>query len=102
MWQTWTAFCKDVGAFVAIAHVCGLRCVGFGKHQVADNAESRIFPGSHKAIDAVPAVEALPSACLFSARDTSHGRRVAAIHRFYRRRWYAPDGHENRRDMAGR
>ncbi|EBF2152405.1 hypothetical protein DIL44_20720 [Salmonella enterica] len=34
MWQTWTAFCKDVGAFVAIAHVCDLRCVGFGKHQV--------------------------------------------------------------------
>nr|CAC9195291.1 Uncharacterised protein [Escherichia coli] len=25
--------CKDVGAFVAIAHIGGLRCVGFGKHR---------------------------------------------------------------------
>ncbi|SQQ13910.1 Uncharacterised protein [Escherichia coli] len=43
---------------MAIAHICGLRCVGFGKYQVANHAESRIFPGGHKAIDAVPAIEA--------------------------------------------
>ncbi len=58
LWQTWTAFCQDVSAFVAIAHICGLRCVVFGEDQVTNNAESRIFPGGHKAIDAVPAVEA--------------------------------------------
>ncbi|SJB59607.1 Uncharacterised protein [Shigella sonnei] len=43
---------------MAIAHICGLRCVVFGEDQVTNNAESRIFPGGHKAIDAVPAVEA--------------------------------------------
>ncbi len=43
---------------MAIAHICCLQCVVFGEDQVPDHTESRIFPSGHKAIDAVPAIEA--------------------------------------------
>lgn len=52
-----TAFCQDVGTFVAVAHIGGLRCVGFGENQMTNNTEPGTFPSGHKTIDAVPAVE---------------------------------------------
>jgi hypothetical protein len=33
---------------VAVAHICGLRCVGFGKHQMANNAEPGLFHAAIK------------------------------------------------------
>lgn len=53
-----TALGQDVSAFVAVRDIRRFGCVVFGEHEVPCHAESGAFPGRHKAVNTVPAVEA--------------------------------------------
>ena len=75
-----------------------------GELVAANHAESRIFPGGHKAIDAVPAVEGSPSAASFSRAEHFITGPVAATHRFGSPAMVRPErSRKPKRDMpAGR
>lgn len=52
-----TAFCQDIGLFVAGAEEACAGGIAFGPDDVSDGCEAGVFPCTEESIDAVPAVE---------------------------------------------